>query len=282
MQKIMDMEDKNKFQYSQASLQDFATCNRRFYYRYIERLKWPAVESSPVLANENFMKMGAEFHLLVQQYILGIDEQILAKLAQSSGLGEWWQNFIEHLPFALEDELLAEKKFIVSIGEHRVLAKFDLIVKRKDDRIIIFDWKTARKLPTRTQMAARWQSKVYPFVIAKMGKNFGIDGKINPEQIEFHYWYPQFPTRPEQFIYSQEDFQRHQDEIEQLIIKIESLSEKEDFQLTSNQKLCSFCVFRSLCERGTEAGNEIDSSDVFEESELDWEIDFEQVGEIAY
>jgi hypothetical protein len=48
--------------------------------------------------------------------------------------------------------------------------------------------------------------------------------------------------------------------------------------MTENEKLCSFCVYRSYCERGTSAG-EMDDIDIIPIID---EIDLEQIQEIEF
>ncbi|MCP4541151.1 MAG: PD-(D/E)XK nuclease family protein, partial [Chloroflexi bacterium] len=60
------------FQFSQASLQDYVDCPRRFQLRYVLRVAWPAPEAEPVLENERYLQQGAAFHRLVHQHALGL------------------------------------------------------------------------------------------------------------------------------------------------------------------------------------------------------------------
>ena len=65
------------FHFSQASLQDYVECRRRFQLRYLVKLAWPAVEAEPVLENERQIQIGGQFHRLIQQYLVGIDVEHL-------------------------------------------------------------------------------------------------------------------------------------------------------------------------------------------------------------
>jgi hypothetical protein len=54
-----------------------------------------------------------------------------------------------------------------------------------------------------------------------------------------------------------------------------------DFPLTLDEKKCVFCEYRSLCNRGTRAGNWQDADDEPAPSQgLD--LPFEQIGEIEF
>ncbi len=88
------MDEKKILQYSQASLQDYADCHRRFFYRYLAHLAWPAVESEPVIEAERLMQAGEQFHLLLRQYLIGVPVEKLERPPFLVGdLRTWWQNF---------------------------------------------------------------------------------------------------------------------------------------------------------------------------------------------
>jgi hypothetical protein len=57
------------FQFSQASLQDYVDCPRRFQLRYLVNLDWPAVEAEPVLKHERHMERAGLFHQMVHQLL---------------------------------------------------------------------------------------------------------------------------------------------------------------------------------------------------------------------
>jgi len=83
------------FQFSQGSLQDYVDCPRRFQLKYIEQLAWPALEIEPALENEKHLQQGADFHLLIQQYYLGVPIKKLTSIAQqNTDLINWWENFL--------------------------------------------------------------------------------------------------------------------------------------------------------------------------------------------
>ena len=92
------MELHLNFQFNQANLQDFVDCRRRFRLRSVENRSWPAVQTEPVMENERQMQMGALFHRLLHQYLLGIPVQSLEALIDSDELESWWRNFLAHAP----------------------------------------------------------------------------------------------------------------------------------------------------------------------------------------
>jgi hypothetical protein len=270
------------FQFSQASLQDFTDCKRRFYYRYIEHLSWPAMESEPALENERFMQQGAAFHQLVHQYILGIPEDRLVAIAEAEDFSDWWTSFIKHIPLDKNDRLFPESRLITAIDQNRLQAKFDLVVAQKDGIFTIFDWKTSRKRPKRERMLSRLQSKVYPYVLVQSGNSINQGQNIAPGQITMIYWYPNFPDNPEVMQYNKVQFQEDELYLTNLIKKIVSLDGIKSFDLTFNELNCRYCVYRSLCDRGKSAGDLEEDVDLLETEDFALDIDFDQIAEIEY
>src|SRR5512145_354174 len=82
---------------SQSSLQDYVDCAQRFKLRYLDRLSYPAVETEPALENEKHQQEGEYFHRLLQQHLIGIPAEQIARFANTPNLQRWWSNFQTHL-----------------------------------------------------------------------------------------------------------------------------------------------------------------------------------------
>ena len=82
---------------SQSSLQDYMDCAQRFKLRYLDRLSYPAAETEPTLENEKHQQEGEYFHRLIQQHLIGIPAEQIAKFANTADLQRWWSNF-QHSP----------------------------------------------------------------------------------------------------------------------------------------------------------------------------------------
>lgn len=245
---------QSPFTFSQASLQDYQDCVRRFELRYIERLAYPAEESEPALENERRQQEGEHFHRLAQQYFIGLPAEKLARMAASPNLARWWGHFIESRLIQNIQALPRYPEITLSapLGEHRLLAKYDLIA-RDGDAFIIYDWKTTHKRPRDEWMAARWQTRVYPALLAKAGAHLNDGNPIQPEQIEMVYWYADYPNEPARFRYSAAKLQRDWGD---LLQKVESISRAGAvFPLTEQTERCQFCPYRSYCNRGVRAGS---------------------------
>jgi len=266
------------FTFSQSSLQDYADCARRFQLRYLEQLSWPAVETEPVVDNERRQQEGQLFHRLVQQHLLGLPADKLARLANTPDLERWWKNYISS-DFGISGYAKStELSLSAPLGEHRLLAKYDLVAIRPGDKAIIFDWKTSRKRPRDEWMAARWQTRVYRAVLVRAAAHLNNGQPFAPEQVEMVYWYADFPSEPARFKYTAAQFKRDWSAIEKAAKEIAS---SEEFPLTGDIKMCRFCVYRSYCDRGVQAGD-LAQAEAETEADSTFDINFEQVGEIEF
>lgn len=266
------------FTFSQSSLQDYADCPRRFQLRYIEQLRWPSVESEPVVDNERRQIEGQTFHRLIQQHLLGLPVEKLSSLANTPNLNRWWENYLS-VDLGIND-YTHYTEFTISgpVGTHRLLAKFDLLAVKPGERALIFDWKTYAKRPRDEWLAARWQTRVYRALLVQAGAHLNNGHPFAPEQIEMIYWFADFPSEPARFVYDAKQFKRDWSAIEKLVDEISSASE---FPLTEDEKACRFCAYRSYCDRGRTAGF-IDQAEAEAESEAAFDLNFEQIGEIEF
>lgn len=266
------------FTFSQSSLQDYFDCPRRFQLRYLDKLNWPAEEAEPALENERRQQEGQFFHRLAQQFLLGLPADRLARLAASPNLTRWWDNFQASFPNPKDlGELRAETALSAPIGNHRLLAKYDLIAVR-GDKATIYDWKTYHKRPKNEWMAIRLQTRVYRYLLAAAGGHLNGGQAIRPERIEMVYWFADFPSEPAVFHYDESQFKRDQSALEKVVGEIEGL---EKFEMTEEEGKCRFCPYRSYCKRGAVAGDWRDAETESEAYET-FEINFEQIAEIAF
>lgn len=277
--------------FSQSSLQDYVDCARRFQLRYLERLSYPAVEAEPALENEQHQQEGEYFHRLVQQHLIGIPSEQVAKLANTTNLQRWWDNFqtakdlidlnpLHEASGVLRKDLSGlypEITLSAPLGNFRLLAKYDLIAV-KDGKAIIYDWKTYRKRPRNEWLAARMQTRVYRALLVNAGAHLNNGQPFEPEQIEMIYWFADFPNEPARFPYTSAQYKRDWDTFTKLVDEITSAS---SYPLTDDRQKCAYCTYRSYCERGIRAGD-VDQAETEMEAEELFDVNFEQIGEIAF
>jgi CRISPR/Cas system-associated exonuclease Cas4 (RecB family) len=262
---------------SQSSLQDYSDCPRRFKLRHIDRLNYPALESEPAMENEKNQLEGLYFHRLAQQALLGMDPVKLKRLAGSPDLMRWWQNFVDYRPALDGQTLYTEFTLTAPLGSLQLVAKYDVIAVCEGHALIL-DWKTYRRRPTDAELAARWQTRVYPALLAHAGRLLNAGQDFPPEEIHMLYWFADFPAEPASFPYSVAQFQRDWDALTRLAAEIPSMV---DFAQTDDVRKCGYCVYRSYCERGIRAAEGLSSEVEVLGSSL-VELNFEQIAEIAF
>jgi CRISPR/Cas system-associated exonuclease Cas4 (RecB family) len=282
------------FQFSQASLQDYVDCRRRFQLRYLLELAWPAIQAEPAEEQEIHGRQGELFHRLVQQHQLGIPAERLASMAQAadrelgdSRLSLWWDNYLQAGPTDLPRQRHPEVTLSIPLAGQRLHGKYDLIATDPGERAVIVDWKTSRARPGRPWLAARLQTRVYRYVLIDGGAALNGGRPWHPDQVEMVYWFANHPDPPERLPYSEREYGADGEYLAALIAEIVHAGE-EDFLLTEDVRRCRLCPYRSLCDRGVEAGR-LDAATPEEasgvdETTADWGsgFDFEQVAEIAY
>jgi hypothetical protein len=270
------------FQFSQASLQDYVECRRRFQLRYLLQLAWPAPEAEPVEEHEQHMQDGETFHRLVHQHRLGIPTWKLTPQVEGP-LADWWRAYLASPP-DLPQQQYPERTLTTPLGDYRVVAKLDLLAVDPGHRAVIVDWKTGQKRQGQSWLATRLQTRVYRYALAQAGAHLNDGAPIPPEQIRMVYWFAVDPEHPETLLYDETQMAADGRYLAGLVADIARAA--DDFPKTEDVKRCRFCSYRSLCARGVEAGllDEADAEDVDVEPDFDWNtgIDFEQIAEIAF
>jgi hypothetical protein len=282
------------FQFSQGSLQDYVDCARRFRLRYLDQLAWPAVVAEPADEHEAQAADGAAFHRLVHQHQVGLSAARLSEMveharlseaaaADAGSLPEWWRNYLEGGPQGLPVARRAEVALSAPLGGFRLTAQYDLVAIEPGGRAVIVDWKTSQRRTLGTALAGRMQTRVYRYLLARAGSALNGGLPIRPDQIEMIYWFASFPDEPERLRYDDALYQA--DEV--LFARLVDAIQDEDpggFPLTDEVSHCRFCTYRSLCNRGTRAGDIASAEDVEEVvgTASPAAFDFEHAAEIEF
>jgi CRISPR/Cas system-associated exonuclease Cas4 (RecB family) len=280
------MDPLEHFEFSQSSLQDYVDCARRFQLRYLKRVAWPAAQAEPVRENERHIQRGERFHRLAQQYLLGISAEKLARMAAADvdeNLQRWWDNFLGTFAGSLDGTRHVEVTLAAPLAGFRLVAKYDLVLLQDSGRIVIYDWKTSTHRPKRSWLRDRLQTRVYPYLLAEAGAALTGQRLVSPEQVEMVYWFMEPGMDPESFPYSTQQMELDREYLSGLVSELRAPG--KEYEMAASQAACKFCVYRSLCNRGVQAG-------VLggEEDEPDWapgdpnrlDFDLEQINEISF
>lgn len=272
------------FQFSQSSLQDAADCLRRFWLRYVQQIRYPAPVAAPVGAYELHLLRGDRLHRLIQATLNGMPEDaVRASAADDPVVAGWYEAWLLHGLTGLPD---GQRRAEIELSapapgflERRIVAKYDLLAEG-DGQIAIVDWKTAARAPSARDLAERWQTILYRWLLARARPD------IAPEAIAMIYWYAGDPARPTRLPYSAAQFERDAVRIQERIgALLGDLTAGEDaFPKTPDDRRCRFCSYRTLCERGDRPGDlaELIEEPLAGDDLSDLRIDFEQIAEIAF
>lgn len=264
--------------FSQGSLQDYVDCPRRFQLRYRLDQPWPALETQPQLDFEHYQELGQQFHRIVQRHYAGLPADRISAGIEDPVLRQWWQAFLTSPPRDLpQDVVVAEQVLAATLAGYRLMARYDLLALAHDGPAVIVDWKTGRRPMARDRLSTRLQSWVYPFVLVAAGADLGV-GPIVPERVRMVYWFANDPQHPVTLTYSARQHEAHR---RYLTALMQEISERTDavWPLTPNAQHCRFCTYRSLCDRGVEAG---DWAAFDEDREPDLDFSLADVPEVAF
>jgi CRISPR/Cas system-associated exonuclease Cas4 (RecB family) len=271
------------FTFSQASLQDYSDCPRRFQLRYALGVRWPAAESEPS-EWEKRAQQGAAFHRLVHQHTVGIPAGALTESIADPELLVWWQAYLHTPPPDLPTGLRrSEVRLSAPLGSFRLMARYDMLAIAPGERAVIVDWKTNKLRPKRRLLESRWQTRVYRYLLVEAGTELNQGVALTPEQVELIYWFTNYPQQAERLPY---DSSQHQEDglLLQAAVAEIAARDQEQWTLTDDLKHCRYCTYRTLCERN-ERASAVDAPEPDwepQEEPEDWEIDLDQIGEIAF
>ncbi len=271
------------FQFSQASLQDYVECARRFQLRYLERVLWPAPQALPLLEHEARLARGQAFHRLAQQQLLGIPEAKL--MPADSDLARWWEAYLATRPADITGRRYVEITLAAPLAGLRLLAKYDCIVIAAQSATI-FDWKTSARPAQPDGVSAlfeRLQTRVYRYLLALAGADLNDGRPLAPAQVTMVYWFAESPADPVAFPYNAAQFAADERVLTGLITEIRARDVNVQWELTPQERRCRFCGYRSLCARGAAAGTLSADAEVEDIASPDaFALDFEQIAEIAF
>lgn len=255
--------------FNQSNLQSFNNCEYQFLLRYVYQLEWPAPVTADLEKYESDRLAGSDFHRLVHQYFLGIDEKLLRKIALNNRdrrISSWFETFICTFDQTLTGTLQPECTYQASIEKAGIAAKYDLLQISKES-YTIFDWKTSSRVPHHSELIKKMQTRVYPYVLY----HYLIStSDIKHPVIQMVYWEVNDPGNPFVINYSHEKWIEDNKYLNDLMKRIKSMA-TEEYQKTTDLRQCQFCLYRSHCRIGLLPGqstlDQRDSAIFFEEDE---------------
>ena len=246
---------------SQGHLNLLSQCPRKFQNTYLEQLASPVT-----LDHLERMQWGNRFHLLMQQFELGLPLAAPTD-AEEAELQVCMQRLLSAAPDLFERDRLvsfrqSEHRRTLEFQGYLLTVVYDLVILNAEAGCIL-DWKTYPRPRDRQAIAQNWQTRLYLFVLAETSP-------LAPDQLTMTYWFVRSrqstaatEAKPQSytFAYSQE---LHEQTRQDLTILLSQLSQwLEDYrtggafpQVDPIAGLCPQCTYVSRCQR--HAGEEDD------------------------
>ncbi|HEY9906907.1 MAG TPA: PD-(D/E)XK nuclease family protein [Thermosynechococcaceae cyanobacterium] len=244
------------FRLSQAHLNLLATCPRKFQHTYLEQLAAP---SDP--EQQERMSQGSRFHLLMQQWQLGLPVESIAQ--SDPQLQQWFSAFVASAAeiLKLDDRLpsLAQSEHprTLEFEGYLLTVVYDLLLL-DDQQAKILDWKTYPRPRKTDWLLQNWQTRLYRFVLAETSS-------YAPEQVSMVYWFFQSKgdraTTPEpQSVRLSYDRAQHEQTrqdlkllLRQLFQWLEQYRQGNSFpQVELGAEACERCSFAVRCDRSAD------------------------------
>jgi PD-(D/E)XK nuclease superfamily len=234
---------------SQGHLRLLSLCPRQFQLIYLEQMAPPLMPD-----RQEPMRLGSQFHLLMQQRELGLD--IGPMVAAHPQLNAWLQAFLAAAPQILTlpgDVVLqrqSEQERTVARQEHVLVGVYDLLLLGATSAQIL-DWKTYAKPRQVDHLATDWQTRLYLYLLA-------ATTDYRPEDLAMTYWFLQADQAAQsvRFTYSQDLEQQTHVELMALLTQLSGWLERyetvgEAFpQVPEVLGHCAICSFAGRCQRG--------------------------------
>jgi hypothetical protein len=221
--------------FSFSRLATYLACQRRFQLRYLDKLAWPVPTSDP--DREEPILLGQAFHQMMHRHFLGLS--VADQLEAKPALRLWWERFVSSGPTLPAGKRLPEITVTAPLlGGHVLTGRFDLVIIDQD-KMHLFDWKSDRKILTRSDLKNDLQSRVYLALAAEGASALGRE--VKPEQIALTYWNVNDPEHAILIGYNQAEHDRNWRFLVELAGRIER---QGHFPLTEDLNECRRCLFQ--------------------------------------
>ena len=237
MSKLLSKKHMNFYYHlSQSDLHLLEICPPQFEKIYLQKQPEPLH-----LKYQEKAQWGKSFHLLMQQYHLGLN---VNNISIANPL------LINHVKALIEktQDIWQSPEIIFREAEYQVnhtirnyifTVIYDLLVFFPE-KAIIMDWKTYREPQNKKQIINNWQTKLYLYLLAEKFH-------YQPEQISFDYWFVSSSEQIEKFsiAYNASFHKQIEQELKILLDKFEYLLNNFYHQKISfpHSEICHQCPY---------------------------------------
>lgn len=206
--------------FSPNMLKTYQTCPKKFYYRYIENLSVPMVDT-------HFEK-GKKIHALANYFLQGVNISRI-ETALSEEEKRVWEALLDN-PFFQKDYLNSEYQLSCKISEFWVGGRLDAVVTSGDDYFIL-DYKTG-SIPKFPEYD--FQTMVYLLALDKF---------LNGNYSSLSFVYINLKDKKNHVIqFTQSLKQEYEKRIIDVCVQINS-----DLVYSKNISSCMFCEYANIC-----------------------------------
>lgn len=244
--------------HSATALHDFKQCARRYELKYRQRQPWPAPQAEPLFSYDLQQQRGQLFHRLVERYYLGMKPTLLTESIEDDLVHKWWLTFLEQTPVPQNSltQVSAETRLSAEIQGCRFDVLYDLLqIDHERRKLTIFDWKTTPKPPQPSHWHNTVQTQLYLLVAGHLCQQF-LGEEAILEDVSMVYWFPEHPHESVTIRYNTDLHDQYHGAIMDTVSTLEDMQNHQSspWPLTENERMCNYCVYRSLCERGILGG----------------------------
>lgn len=252
-------------QWSHSRLESYRSCPRKFFYRYIQRVKLPEEPESlaqfiGTRVHEAFEQLYGELRSGLRPTLDGIlaafrqrwdaewhaavmmpDERApeVHRAQAESWLGDYWHR---HAPFGGARTIDIERRVMFPLddaGRHTWIGFIDRLARAEDGTWQIHDYKTNRRLPTQQDKDADPQLAYYELGIRRMWPN-------DVQRVELTWHFVAFDTSITS-TRTGEQLDGLRGEAIAAIEAIEALPRRAEAFPTHESRLCDYCEYQAVC-----------------------------------
>jgi hypothetical protein len=233
---------------SQAQLKVLETCPRQFQHKYLDQFDSPLTIEAAIR-----MQQGSQFHLLMQQWGLGLPIEPL--LEGDPQLQKWFEQFQRQSGEILQlgEPVLwqqSEQMRTIKFGDHVLTVVYDWVLIGQTQGKIL-DWKTYPKPRQIKWLQQDWQTKLYLYVLAETSG-------LAAEHLSMCYWFFQIDESEAQSLsvgYGSAQHEVIRADLQGLCDRLTRwLADYQDraisFPQVGELKVCEGCGFVARCGRG--------------------------------
>ncbi|WP_373532134.1 PD-(D/E)XK nuclease family protein [Vampirovibrio sp.] len=235
-------------QISSDAFKSWSRCKRQFFYKHVKKMQWPA--------DIQHFRLGRDVHKLLDYQARGLDCGLLLANAPMD-VRVSWQKLLNH-PIAHLPVIANEWAFHTPISTEEgytdwLTGRIDRVARRQD-MVLVIDWKTGTGVPRNPELD--WQTRLYLYALLEVAhtpsaEDLGLNphGPLQPEQVQFVYVEVKADTHtPVREVVLPYNSAKHEATRQTLQAIVSAMAVEEEYALPESlQCPDKFCSYRTIC-----------------------------------